>query len=210
MTVAPERAVTVMADTGYLLCFGSIPQGLKHLRAIFGNGMGVPPAVRRELSILATNMQRPHAIRSAAARFVGRESGILVDCALEHVDVPERDLVLMHLEQGTLPVGPPPAPATTAQEGRPAVTGGPNAGEAEAIAICVRVRLPLLMNDGKATKYAVARRLRVEPAGASLRHLVGRQLTAREAFKLYRGMVESVGDAGIVISGYLWFRQPVK
>ncbi|MDF1490394.1 hypothetical protein, partial [Tessaracoccus caeni] len=79
----------------------------------------------------------------------------------------------------------------------------PNAGEAEAIAAAFRRAVPLLINDGPATKHAQERGLRTEDAANSIRRLA---MTPNQKYRLYLDMDRSVGNAGGPVRGPLWYR----
>jgi hypothetical protein len=206
-----SREARWIADTGFLLSFGAISNGLEHLSRIFGGAIGSPPAVKTELLRIAADSKHSADTKDAASKYLGKKSGFLIEAPLLHQDVPERDTVLEHLAKGTLPTAPGES-AVWAEEdpkvvGHPEVTLGQDAGEAESIAICVRTRLPLLLNEQPATKYAECRDLNVEPAAVALRRL-GPAVTPKQMYGLYRQMTK-VNDGGVAaVTGYLWFTQP--
>jgi len=205
------REVRWIADTGFLLSFGAIANGLDHLSRVFGGAIGSPPAVKAELVRISADSKHAADTKDAASKFLGKRSGFLIDEPLLHQDVPERDAVLDHLNKGTLPTTPASTGPWEAEDpmvvGRPTITLGEDAGEAESIAVCVRTRLPLLLNEQPATKYAERRDLDVEPAAAALRRL-GPAITPKQMYGLYRQMTK-VNDGGVpAVTGYLWFTQP--
>lgn len=206
------RTARWVADTGYLLSFGAVAQGLDLLRRIFDGGLSAPQAVKAELSDLSTTHRHPVDTKNAAAVYTGRAAGILLDAPFLQCDQPEQQTVLAFLECDILPdrtlLEDVPTAATIELdvEDVALTTTGPNAGESEAIPVCVRTGMPLLMNDGPATEYAQWRGVSVEPAAASLKRL-DQHLSSREMFQVYREMTK-VNNGGAVVTGHLWFRQP--
>jgi hypothetical protein len=199
-----------VADTGYLLCFGAVPRGLKLLRSMFDPGLSAPTAVKAELQSLEKRSGKSQEIRKAASQYNGNQ--VVLEIKLIWADVPERDLALEHIAgNGTLPIdlASVQAQCDSLAERTDVVpaTVGQDAGEAEAIAVCLRLKLPLLINDSGGRRYARLRNIPTESAAVSLKRLLGTH-TPRELFGLYRQMERSVGDPGEVVTGHLWFRQP--
>lgn len=196
------RQITHLVDTSYLLCFGAVPKGLQLLRQLFDGGLGAPPAVRRELERLPQS-QRPTSVRAAAQIFNDRGASALVDAPLYEGDLAERDLALRCIPCRSHP-GAHPDTLDEAGAQVDEVTTGDNAGEAEAIAAAFRRSVPLLINDGPATKHARARALPTEDATNSIRRL---PLSPKQKYQLYLSMQRSVGNPGVPVSGQMWYRE---
>lgn len=209
MPDANSRVTTHVADTSYLICFGGVPNGMGYLRIIFSSGLSAPPVVKWELRRIARHSNKPENVKAAAELFVGKQAMILADIPLEHDDVAERDMALESLSEISPPSSISAGPGVPEQSAEhPVSLMVDNGGEAEAIAICVRKSLPLLMNDGKATVYARTRSVAVQPAPESLRRLLEEGLkTPKELFQICKSM-ERVGYLGAVVPGPQWFRQP--
>lgn len=200
--------VRYLADTGYLICFGAIPGGRQLFARAFSGTVGASPTIRAELHRKHASNTTDEHVRAAINSFIGRNHGALLDVTLDKRDEPERDNALAFMRGG----GTPPQGALMSFPITPdghlpgTPDSGRHGGEAEVIAIAARRWLPLLMNDGDGTKYAVARRLRVESFALSLGRLLGHH-TAQELFTIWKS-VNARHDTGAPVPGPSFFRQP--
>lgn len=201
----PTRDVRHIADTSYLVCFGVVKGGTHHLKSIFGGFLGSPLAVRRELQRLGDSRSKSREVRGGANVFCGRGQDITILVRLHEVDVAERDNVLRCIAGGTLPGKYHGQWPEDLGEVIDEATTGENAGEAEGMALALRLGLPFLTNDGPARGYGKDRGIAVECVAESLRRLPG--TTPRQKFQIARDM-ERGGYLGVPVRGCEWFREP--
>jgi hypothetical protein len=206
MSEAAERD-SFIADTGYLMCFGAMQGNRRHFYDAFQGSVTVPPAVRFELSDVATSPRKQPHEQKAAAVFAHKGREMLGDIPLQRRDEPERDTALNHLRSRRMPTAPAAPLSTGPDATAPGKSmNGNHCGEAEVLAIGNRSGMPLLMNDGDGVRYARRRKLRVEPFGASLGRLLP-ALTPQQLFQMWK-KVDALHDTGIVIKGPQDFRRP--
>lgn len=202
------RNVEYLADTGFLICFGSIPGGRKLFLSAFAGNVAASPTIRFELNRKHSDQRTYHHIRTAIDSFVGTNHDVLLDITFHRRDEPERDNALDYLKNtGSLPAGPLNSfPLTTDGHEPGARYTGKHGGEAEIVAIAVRRLLPILMNETDGTTYAKARGIKVESFALSLGRLLGAH-TAQELFQIWK-RVDTDHDTGAVVPGPQFFRQP--
>lgn len=213
---APKRKTTHLADTGYLLCFGAVPKGLDLLTAMFTGGLAAVPAVKAEIRNFAGG-GRGRELEAAAGPYVGRRSGILADAALVRSDLAHCDACLATLAGLSGRPGSSKHKSArfgSSQEAAQDVVehcgySGKDSGEAESIAVCARLDLPLLICDTPGRRLARSQGVDTECAAESLRRLLPTK-TTKELFQLYQRMHRAGLDAGAVVTGHLWFRVPEK
>ncbi|MFI8524884.1 hypothetical protein ACIGB8_10575 [Promicromonospora sukumoe] len=204
---AAGRVVEYIVDTNFLLCFGGVKNGLPYLKTIFGGGLAAPPAVKAELRSLSTRLSKPKSVRDAADRFLGTSAGIIMEMRLKSVDLIERDEVLRCFGAGVTPTPHSGTFPDDLGDDVEEVTSGKDAGEAEAIPLALRTKLPLLCNENAATNYARARGVPlVESAAVSVKRL--KALSAKQKYRLYLEMRNAVGDVGAFVNGPQWYREP--
>jgi hypothetical protein len=199
-----------VADTGWLLSYGAVPETSRLLREMFDGSLSAPPAVKSELANIASRPEQHRGEKNAAAAYQGTSAQMVLDIAFLSDDVVERDFAHGHLTANTLPapgVTPIQAASTSGDESdTPVSPSAVHMGESEAMAICLRTALPLLMNDPSATPYARRRSLAPENATISLLRLK-RIKTARQLLEMHHVM-ERVTTSGTIVPGFTFFRQP--
>lgn len=202
-----QRKAQWVADSGYLICFGAVPNGRDMLYKIFDGGVAATPTVRWELERIARDNYKARHVKMAANQFAGKHSGALLDLQFESRDEPERDTALDHISRNVVPKSPP-APLDDGEDCRASGTEKhvEHGGEAEAIAVALRAALPLLMTDRMGATYARARRIKVEPFAESLRRLSDTH-APNDLWKICRD-VGRRHDVGAVVSGPLFFQVP--
>lgn len=202
-----DRVPGHIVDTGYLLCFGSVVEGVTHLKSLFGGGLTAPPAVKAELVSLSERRSKTQEVRQAAARFVGRGADLVVEMRLKAVDIVERDEVRRCFADKLRPTRHPCVFPDDLGDDIRDVTDGADAGEAEAIPLALRLQLPLLINERAGTQYARARGVpATESAAESIKRIAGK--TPKQKFQLFRDMERAVGDVGASVPGPSWYREP--
>jgi hypothetical protein len=198
------RVAEVIADTGYLLCFGSVPRGYSLLQELFGGALGAPPAVHWELDNQSVRHSRAE-VKAAAQNLSGRNRALILRVALEPPDEEEKDVVRLEIaaiaaKRRDLPVS-----------GADVVLADPaNLGEAEVIAVAGRVKQVALINERDGTTCAEQRGIVVEPTAESLRRLLGNRHSANELFRIARDMDRRVGNLGATVTGAAYFRRPTR
>lgn len=202
-----SRAISVVADTGYLLCFGSIARGTKMLGEMFENGVAAPPAVKAELQDQSTRAGVRPEVAAASRAYVNRNSGVLLDVVVCRAEAEHRVEVQKAMSQKAVPSASELATASArstalghaVQDPVPGALRGQHAGESESIAVAFHRSLRLLINEDAGTHYGRALKVQTECASMSLRRLVN--LTAKQKYRLYREMYEKDLDPGRVPKG---------
>lgn len=202
-----SRTISVVADTGFLLCFGSVPRGAKLLGEMFDNGVAAAPAVKAELQSQATRPGVAPEVATASRAYLNRNSGVLLDVALCRAEVEHCAEVQVSVARKTMPTPGEIAsagarskalqfaPHESVHEG----LKGEHAGESESIAVAFHRSLRLLINEKDGTRYGEALDVVTECASVSLRRLVNQ--TAKQKYRLYRDMCAKGLDPGKVPKG---------
>lgn len=185
-----------VADTGYLLCFGSVPAGRGLLRELHPAGLCAPDAVHNELDGLPRSRDR--GVAMAAQVFSGRGRAQVEKVPFEPADGALREELLDELHAHE-----------SARSGRSSArdpSSTKNLGEAECVCLCLRRKALLLCNDNGGRQVAAARRVPVVTVAEDLRRLSGDEHTPKQLFRLAKEMERQVGDLGAVVGGQAFFR----
>jgi hypothetical protein len=195
-----ETVTGSIADTGYLLAFGALPEGNILLGEIFSDEITAPPTVFFELADLIETGRHGETLRAAAQRAV---SPGVAAADLTWTDVPVRRAIQQDLSNEIRTK----FELDDDLSGVPPVLLGRHAGESEVIAIAIRVGSVALINDAKARKYASDCNLEAVPAPVSLKKLAGRSYSGRDLLEMHK-IMDRVARSKVTVSGPLWFLEP--
>lgn len=204
-----ERSVSWIADTSFIMCFGAVPRGPRLMYYAYDGSVGVTPTIRHELRRNAT--RNGHLPKGKAANVFATNGGhdSLLDEPFQRRDEVERSTAHGHIQAKTLPQGPP-APLDESAEGQQAGDSpldGDDIGEAEAIAVALRRKLPMLMTDRAGVNYAKHRGIDSESFTKALVRL-SKSVSATELYKMWRDVKRNHYPGPEEVPGPLFFRVP--
>lgn len=197
----PSSNLIAVADTGYLLAFGSIPGGGRMLYSLYDHDYASPPAVIWELMDLCSGSSRDVDVMHAACEVL-RTFGVPI-ATLDADDIRVRESIWTELGGGLTRGGSEAvvmAPGGTQID----TISGLHAGESEAMALAIQPPLRLLINDAKARGVAAGWEISVEPSPVSMKALVG-EYSPQQLFEMHKKM-DHVARSNVAVSGPLWFQ----
>lgn len=183
--------VRTVADTGPLLCHGTLPSGPQRMLEITGR-MAYVQAVASELAAIARRNPADR-LAEAAKKWVGRHINRLGELH----DLQDRTAAVSDVQRKIREL--------EADANKPGRYGDANLGEAQAIVATLDVRGRLLANDSDAREAASMEGVRdIWTSVDVLRHEVRNlSTTAVQAYADYRLMITRGFDPGEPIAGAL-------
>lgn len=188
-------------DTGPLLCFGAVPQGLQILKRHYGGHIKWTRAVADEIAHHARRRNRPLWAKAAQA-YEGRRKAFLGE-PVALTDAKDRAIIARI--QGRIAV----LEAQSGKGGRKdsTITANPkrNLGEAESICLAKKEEGEFLCSDNKARAVSAELRVPTTTVIDILKRDVAAGRPARVAYQAFRTMVEADLDPGGFVTNPLDF-----